>query len=291
MKNNRITKTPSRNLDGWIVDREASLEIFARGCRGAEIAVVEGVMGLFDGFSGADEAGSSAQMTKWLGLPVLPVADAGSMARSFAALVKGFCEFDPFLKFAGIAANHVAGKRHLEYLREALKGYPVTLLGGIPREKGVEIPERHLGLYTSDDHVLSETSIKQLSELVEKNIDLDALLENLPEAEINAEPPPTVPEPDVRIGLARDRAFCFYYADNLDCLLQHGCEIVFFSPTSGAGLPAGLDGLHLGGGYPELFAESLAANTAMLGQIKNWENPACPSMPNAEDLCISAAGW
>ncbi|MFO7840278.1 MAG: cobyrinate a,c-diamide synthase, partial [Desulfosalsimonadaceae bacterium] len=264
----RITGTVSRSLDGWMLGREINRKIFAHGCRDADLAVVEGVMGLFDGFSGADEAGSTAQMAKWLNLPVLLVVDAKSMARSFAALVKGFCEFDRELRVAAIAANNVAGGRHLEYLREAMAGYGVPLLGGIPREAGIEIPDRHLGLYTADDHRLSETAIRQLADLVETHIDLDALLAGLPEGKTEAAPSAVPPAPDVRIGVARDKAFCFYYEDNLDCLRQQGCETVFFSPLTDAALPPDLDGLYLGGGYPELFAGQLEANASIRQSIK-----------------------
>lgn len=272
----RITGTVSRSLDGWMLGRETNREIFARGCRDADLAVVEGVMGLFDGFSGADEAGSTAQMAKWLNLPVLLVVDAKSMARSFAALVKGFCEFDSGLRIAGVAANNVAGGRHLEYLREAMAGYGVPLLGGIPREAGIEIPDRHLGLYTADDHRLSETAIRQLADLVETHIDLEALLDRLPEAKTKAAPPAAPPAPDVRIGVARDNAFCFYYEDNLDCLRQQGCETVFFSPLTDAALPPDLDGLYLGGGYPELFAGQLEANASIRRSIKALADAGMP---------------
>src|SRR6056297_676050 len=272
----RITGTVSRSLDGWMLGRETNREIFARGCRDADLAVVEGVMGLFDGFSGADEAGSTAQMAKWLNLPVLLVVDAKSMARSFAALVKGFCEFDPGLRVAAIAANNVAGGRHLEFLREAMAGYSVPLLGGIPREAGIEIPDRHLGLHTADDHRLSETAIRQLADLVETHIDLEALLDRLPEGKTKAAPSAAPPAPDVRIGVARDNAFCFYYEDNLDCLRQQGCETVFFSPVTDAALPPDLDGLYLGGGYPELFAGQLQANASMRRSIKALADAGMP---------------
>jgi len=272
----RITRTVSRNLDGWMLGREINREIFARGCRDAELAVVEGVMGLFDGFSGADEAGSTAQMAKWLELPVLLVVDAKSMARSFAALVKGFCEFDPGLRIAGVVANKVAGERHFQYLREAVAGYGVPLLGGIPREATIEIPDRHLGLYTADDHVLSANAVRQLGDLVEKHMDLDALLDGLPEVKTDRSPPAAPPVPDVRIGVARDNAFCFYYEDNLDCLRQQGCETVFFSPLTDAALPPDLDGLYLGGGYPELFSRELEENTAMRRSIKTLAESGMP---------------
>ncbi len=256
----------SRNLDGWMLDRETNRRIFGQAVRGADVAVVEGVMGLFDGYDGASEAGSTAQMAKWLGLPVLLVTDVRSMARSVAALVHGFTDFDPEVAFAGVLCNRVGSDTHFHYIKEALASVPsVPCLGGIPRDEELFIPERHLGLVTDDEHRLDAEYLKHLADLVEKHIALDRLLDGLP---VSA---PTIPEPlpptakEVRIGVAADPAFCFYYQDNLDLLERAGAEIVRFSPIRDRNLPAGLDGLYLGGGYPEVFAASLAQN----GSIKN----------------------
>ena len=146
-----------RNLDGWMLSREANLALFRRQARGADVAVVEGVMGLFDGYDGASEAGSTAQMAKWLGLPVLLVVDARAMARSAAALVHGFASFDPDLSLAGVVFNRIGSATHLEYLQQALTSLPgVRCFGGLPRDQELAIPERHLGLATAEDHPLDE---------------------------------------------------------------------------------------------------------------------------------------
>ncbi len=265
----RITGTTSRNLDGWMLDASANREIFSKAAQGADIAVIEGVMGLYDGYDGASDAGSTAQMAKWLGLPVLLVVDAKSMARSFAALVKGFAEFDPGLRTVGVVANNVAGERHIDYLRQAMTSIDVPLLGGIPRNAEIEIPDRHLGLFTADDHVLSDPDIYALADLVENHMDVTALLDSLPGVPIETAASANLPAPDVRIGVARDNAFCFYYEDNLDLLRQAGCEIVFFSPINDPEPPAGLHGLYLGGGYPELFADQLSENVSMRETIRD----------------------
>lgn len=271
----RVTGRTSRNVDGWMIDRTACRRIFSDAARHADIAVVEGVMGLYDGYDGTSEAGSTAQMAKWLGLPVLLVVDAASMARSFAALVKGFAEFDPDLRFCGVLANNVGSDKHLAYLQQAMTGVcDVPLLGAIPRNADVTIPDRHLGLYTADDNVLSDAAVDALADMVTTHMDLNALVNRLPETTLDAPEAPRVPNtpeppaPDVRIGVARDAAFCFYYEDNLDVLRQNGCDIQFFSPVTDAA-PPDVDGLYLGGGYPELFAAALSENVSMRRSVYN----------------------
>ncbi len=266
----RITGRASRNLDGWMLSSRVNTEIFSSSCQSAHVAVVEGVMGLFDGVDGTSEAGSTAQMAKLLGLPVLLVVDASKMSRSFAALVKGFIEFDPNLNFCGIVANNIGSKRHLDYLRGSLSAVPgIKLLGGIPRESGIKIPSRHLGLISAQDYVLNKDTIDALAGLVESNIDLDDLIHNLPEIPAGRPPDRHIPEPDVRIGVAADKAFCFYYPDNLDLLRSSGCETVFFSPLEDDFLPEDIQGLYFGGGYPELRADVLSGNSNMLAQIQS----------------------
>ncbi|MBS3731586.1 MAG: cobyrinate a,c-diamide synthase [Desulfobacterales bacterium] len=264
-----ITGLPGRNLDGWMLDRSVNLEIFARGARDADIAVAEGVMGLFDGFSGASEAGSTAQMAKWLGLPVLLVADASKTARSFAALVKGFAEFDPDCTICGVAANNIAGPGHLKYLEEAMQQVPeVPFLGGIPRNSRAALPERHLGLFTAEDRVLTECRVDELASLISDNLDLAGLVEMLPEIPAAAPDRPARPGSGCRVAVARDAAFCFYYEDNLDVLREQGCETVFFSPVNDRKLPDRIHGLYLGGGYPELYASALSQNDSMRDSIR-----------------------
>jgi cobyrinic acid a,c-diamide synthase len=259
----RVTGMPGRNLDGWMTSRETCREIFARAARDADIAVVEGAMGLFDGADAKTGAGSTAEMAKWLGLPVLLVADARSMARSFAALVSGFVRFDPALTFCGVAANRVGSARHLALVRESMESVPgARFLGGIPRDAAVGVPERHLGLVTAEDHSM-EGAADALADLVEAHLDLDALLDSLPRVSITGEARPEPPMPDVRVGVAKDNAFCFYYEDNLDALRENGCGLVFFSPVRDKALPDGIHGLYLGGGYPELHARALAENVSM----------------------------
>jgi cobyrinic acid a,c-diamide synthase len=268
----RVTGRVSRNLDGWMLSKAYNLEAFARQTQGADIAMVEGVMGLFDGYDGRSEAGSTAQMAKWLGLPVVLVVGARAMARSAAALVQGFERFDDRLSFCGVLFNHLGSDRHLDYLKEAMDGHVcMPVLGGLMRDDTIAIPERHLGLVTREDHDGSAESRIRLARLIENQLDLDALLQMLPEVDLLGNPsaPVNPAKPaDVRIGVARDAAFCFYYPDNLELLEAAGAQLVFFSPLTDGHLPEGLDGLYFGGGYPELHAPVLADNRSLRQEIR-----------------------
>ncbi len=241
-------RATSYNLDGWMLSKEYNLETFARRTQGADMAVVEGVMGLFDGYDGKNEAGSTAQMAKWLGLPVLLVVDARSMARSAAALVQGFERFDREVNFAGVIFNNIGSRRHLDYLTDALAGnVKMPCLGGVVRDENILMPERHLGLVTREDHTLSEERLEKLANIIEENIQVDRLLEGLPLISPLSSQFATQPFSDkmrVKIGVARDRAFCFYYPDNLEILERCGAELIFFSPTKDQDLPKDLDGLY-----------------------------------------------
>ncbi len=269
----------SANLDGWMVPKTENLAIFQRHCRGAEIALVEGVMGLFDGYDGASEAGSTAQMAKWLGLPTVLVVDARAMARSAAALAHGFATFDPELTLAGIIFNRVGSERHLDYLRQALAQVPgVVCLGGLPRQESLAIPERHLGLVTAEEHALSPAYLQELAESMERHLDLDALLKLMrPISDIDQTAAPvTEPLTRVRLGVARDQAFCFYYPENFAYLQRFGAELVPFSPLHDSRLPEDLNGLYLGGGYPEVFSRELTANKAMRNSISKMAADGLP---------------
>ena len=276
----RITGKISRNLDGWMLSRDYNLKNFKRNTCDSDIAVVEGVMGLYDGYDGKSEAGSSAQMAKWLGLPVLLVVDARSMARSAAAVIMGFEQFDPQLSFAGVVFNNLGSQRHLKYLTDAVAAnVKIACLGGLVTNSEIAIPERHLGLVTRDDHVLGQESIDRLADMIETSIDLDLLLAKLPQASDPGplEPSmPEVPKKGVRIAVARDNAFCFYYQDNLELLEEQGAELVLFSPIAGDDLPPGVDGLYLGGGYPELFGDKLADNRRLRHRIREKSDAGMP---------------
>jgi cobyrinic acid a,c-diamide synthase len=279
----QVTGLSSRNLDGWMLSRQYNEALFQKLLSRADVGVVEGVMGLFDGFDGLTESGSSAEMAKWLGIPVVLVVDARSMARSAAALVHGFSRFDPELRVAGVIFNRVGSPAHLAFLKDAMGANlpDIPVLGGIPREDGLTIPERHLGLVTSDEILLDPGWQDTAVNLVERNLDLDGLLAVTEYAEqklssVVAGPPEGGDTPPVVIAVARDAAFCFYYPDNLELLREAGAEILFFAPLAGETVPAGAAGVYLGGGYPELFATELSSHDAFIDAIRSGASRAMP---------------
>ena len=264
----RASGRPGRNLDSWMLDPAVNRERFARFTADADVAVVEGVMGLFDGSEGKSDRGSTAEIARLLGLPVVLVVDAGAMARSAAAVIHGFTTFDPRLECAGVILNNVGGAIHADMVREAVDG-AVPILGALPGDAGVVMPERHLGLHLPNE--ARADYVERLAELISEHVDLDTLLagtiaRRTPDARAARA---ATRRPAVRIGVARDEAFCFYYADNLELLELAGAELVEFSPISD-GLPSGLDGLYIGGGYPELHAAALAANSRTRAAVREF---------------------
>jgi cobyrinic acid a,c-diamide synthase len=314
----RLTGRTSRNLDGWMLSRTYNTLQFHRLLKDAQVAVVEGVMGLFDGFDGASEAGSSAEMAKWLGIPVILVVDASSMARSAAALVYGYSRFDPSLDVAGVIFNRIGSPGHYHYLQTAMAESltDIAVLGGIPRDRQITLPERHLGLVMANELELERDWVGRVQELAEHHVDLERL-----SAIASLESPDTVaakvlavqndgrnpaqqsqtdasaqgqmaPPRDedlaadahftthdslpVTLAVARDAAFCFYYEDNLEALQSAGATLHFFSPLAGESLPAGVAGLYMGGGYPELHAARLSAQQPFLEDLRR---ALCDGMP------------
>ncbi|MEO6805931.1 MAG: cobyrinate a,c-diamide synthase [Edaphobacter sp.] len=279
----RICGRTARNLDTWMLDAEANQRVLRDAAQGADVVVAEGMMGLFDGKSGSSEIGSSAEIAKLMSLPVVLVVDAATSARSVAAVVLGFEMFDAELRLAGVILNRVAGEQHFEMLREAIDACCKTpILGSLPAEPTISIPERHLGLQgaAEQDAHGQQAAADMLASLAEKYLDLDRLLE----LECGLEPAKSgaarsassLPEDHVRIGVASDPAFSFYYEDNLDLLREQGAEIIRFSPTHEASLPIGLDALYLGGGYPELYAKQLSSNRRMLDEVHAFASSGRP---------------
>jgi cobyrinic acid a,c-diamide synthase len=265
------TGRPGRNLDGWMLSEETVRAIFQQAAAFADISIVEGVMGLFDGVCGSSESGSTAEMAKWLGVPVVLVIDAEALARSAAAIVLGFETFDPDLRVACIIANKVAGPGHYRYLEDAVEtSCRATIAGWLPRDHSIELPSRHLGLMMSEE-TLGQKTLDLLADRVEQGLDLDRLFElSAAVRQGSTARPGLLPTNDmVRIGVARDAAFCFYYQENLELFERLGAELVPWSPISGY-LPPGLQGLYFGGGYPELFAAKLSANTGALEAVRRF---------------------
>ncbi len=268
---------PSHNLDTWMLSPEENRSIFARHAAGCDLALVEGVMGVFDGYGPQDEAGSTAHLAKLLGLPVLLLVNAKGMGQSLAAMAAGFQGYDPHLAWAGVMANQCGSPRHRALLQQALAGsVDMPFWGGLLRDPALCMPERHLGLITAEEGGLDPELLERLADLVEDGVDLDLLLANLSEVETASAPPAAPAAPKVRLGVARDEAFCFYYQENLRRLRQAGAELICFSPLRDQALPPDLHGLYFGGGYPELFAGQLAANQGLRREIASAARQGLP---------------
>jgi cobyrinic acid a,c-diamide synthase len=266
----------SRNLDTWMLDGESNRAIFTSAIHDADAAIVEGMMGLYDGVAGGTEEGSAAEIAKFLSLPVVLVLDAAKSARSIAAVVKGFESFDPEVHFAGIVLNHVGSDGHHRMLETAIRSVTATpLLGRIPTKEAIAIPERHLGLHTTEETKSAKDWLGAFARAGQEHLDLTPLLDLSwqdsrvkKESVLASHPASRLGPTRVRIGVARDKAFSFYYEDNLDLLRENGAEIVPFSPLADAELPQNLDGLYLGGGYPELYTDALSRNATMCAGIR-----------------------
>jgi cobyrinic acid a,c-diamide synthase len=276
----RVAARTVYNLDTFLTSPDYVVRLVARATRDADVALLEGMMGLFDGVDGASDRGSTAELAALLGWPVLLVIDASAAARSVAAVVRGFRTFSTAIDVAAVVFNRIGGAGHLRMLADACAGEGIALLGGLPSDPRVTIAERHLGL-----HLAAESTAggdRQLGELIEAHLDLDALLRC-------AGPSPPAPPARTRldaatrssravrapsavrcrVAVARDAAFAFYYEDNLELMRAAGAALVDWSPLADE-LPSGVDGLYLGGGYPELHLARLGTAAALHAAIRRF---------------------
>jgi len=261
-----VTGKISRNLDLWMTGEQFTKKTFFQNGSGADIAIIEGVMGMFDG--GESSSGTLARV---LEIPNILVLDVRSMAQSAAAIVKGFEVLEPDVAPVGIILNRIGSKRHLQLVSDAIReNCHAEILGYLPRNVEFSIPSRHLGLLTGEESPLSIEAVKLLAETISDHIDLDRLEELC----ISSSHAPVTSRKKVkticRLAVARDKAFCFYYEDNFAILRDAGFELVFFSPLEDVALPDKIDGIYLGGGYPELYAEKLSMNQSIKSAIADW---------------------
>ncbi|MFE9612324.1 cobyrinate a,c-diamide synthase [Streptomyces sp. NPDC006012] len=299
-----------RNLDAYLCGPELIGPLFAHGARGCDVAVVEGVMGLFDGAAGEGELASTAQVAKVLGAPVVLVVDASAQSRSVAALVHGFATWDPAVRIGGVILNKAASDRHEALLREALESVGVPVLGALRRAAAVSTPSRHLGLVPAAERdAAAVAAVAAMGAMVADGCDLEGLLRlargagPLPAAAwdaaaalaaCGAEPPPvaaSVPPPGApvpgaphagpriagpRIAVAGGAAFTFSYAEHTELLIAAGAEVVPFDPLRDERLPEGTRGLVVGGGFPEVYAEELSANEPLRGAVAHLAESGAP---------------
>lgn len=269
------TGIASRNLDRWLLGEHLP-SVFFQSAK-ERWAVIEGVMGLFDGMSGTAGFGSTADVAKLLKAPVLLIVDAASMSRSVAALVHGFKTFDPEVDLQGVILNRVKSLAQEKILREALQDLQIPVLGVLPKDVTLHLPERHLGLIPVGEGGLLEGFIDTLSQLITDHVDLEQIERlmlsgpDFDEAVKTASVQPTFPKDKFRLGLARDEAFLFYYQDALDLAERLGCTIVPFSPLHDHTLPGKLDGIFLGGGFPELHLNQLSENVSFIDSLRAFE--------------------
>ncbi|ATA26989.1 cobyrinic acid a,c-diamide synthase [Brenneria goodwinii] len=257
----------SRNLDAFMLPPATLNGLYRQHMRHADVAVIEGVMGLYDGYGTDPDYCSTAAMAKQLGCPVILLVDGKAVSTSVAATVMGFCRFDPAVNIAGVIVNRVSSAQHYALIRHAIEHYcGVPVLGRLPVMEEVTLPSRHLGLIPAQEQANDDLRWRQLARQVEETIEVDRLLALCGNTVFPAGEAPALPAPELADGLtlalADDEAFNFYYPDNLDLLEQAGVRIQRFSPLYDQQLPD-CQMIYIGGGYPEIYAPQLAANTAM----------------------------
>jgi cobyrinic acid a,c-diamide synthase len=287
---------PGRNLDAFLSGPELIAPLFRHGSRGADVAVIEGVMGLYDGASGRGELASTAHVAKLLQAPVVLVVDAAAMARSVAAIVHGYATFDPDVNVAGVILNRVGSGFHVDLLREALEPLGVPVLGALRRDEELATPERHLGLVpVAEREGRARATIDRLGETIAATCDLDALVRLARGApELPGEPwrPDAIePHPEfagVRIAVARGPAFSFHYEENLELLRAAGAELVDLDPLTDEELPSRCGGLILAGGFPEAFGAELSANWSLRSEIAAFARGGRPVLAECGGLLYLA---
>ncbi|MEC4811854.1 MAG: cobyrinate a,c-diamide synthase [Scytonema sp. PMC 1069.18] len=280
MFHQHVTGRPCRNLDPVLTSEDYVKRCFSQHAQDSEFTIVEGVMGLFDGIKG--NFASTAHVAQLLNLPVVLVIDCSRLSGSVAAIAHGYSTFDPRVKIAGLVLNRVGSDRHIYLLKDALEPLQLPILGILRREDNISIPDRHLGLVPTVELPQLDAVIDKLADLGDSCFDWERLLPLLKSENYNRRC--TQIQADERntylrssgtdcgskipIAVARDRAFNFYYQDNLDLLQQLGAELVFWSPMEDAGLPEGIKGMYFGGGFPEVFARQLAENVLVREAVR-----------------------
>ncbi len=273
-----VTGRACRNLDPVITSESYVKKCFKYHSQNVDYTLIEGVMGLFDGvpYTTQDQTvindfASTAHISRLLNLPILLVIDCSRLSGSVAAIAHGYRSFDPRINIAGVVLNRVGSDRHLSLLKNALEPVQIPILGVLRREDDITIPDRHLGLVPTAELPQLDAVIDKLTHLGATCFNWDKLLPllNSPSPHLPLSSSPSPPLSSIRIAVARDRAFNFYYQDNLDLLQQLGAELVFWSPLEDAELPENIQGMYFGGGFPEVFAEELAANITVRAAVKN----------------------
>lgn len=289
------TGRPGRNLDPHLVGEERIVPLLLHGAAGADLAVIEGVMGLFDGRLGTDGFASTAHVAALTSTPVVLVVDIGRLSRSAAAIAAGMTAFDPGVNVAGVVLNRAGSDANTTEIRRALERTGLSVLGVLPRDERLATPSRHLGLVPAAERDSSVRMIEHLGEQVACHLDLDALIEvarSAPELDVT----PWDPTAEVRasgtdrpiVAMAGGRAFTFRYPETEELLRAAGCEVVTFDPISDTALPRGTQGIYLGGGFPEIYAAELAANRRLLHDLRRAVDAGVPTVAECAGLLYLA---
>ncbi|AFY53810.1 cobyrinic acid a,c-diamide synthase [Rivularia sp. PCC 7116] len=275
-----VTNRACRNLDPVLTSESYVKKCFYKYSRLSEYTLIEGVMGLFDGVKtsplplslvrrGVDNFASTAHIAKLLNLPVLLVIDCSRLSGSVAAIVHGYSSFDKDIQIAGVVLNRVGSDRHLSLLKNSLQSLPIPIIGVLKRQDNITIRDRHLGLVPTAEIPELNQLIDKLANLGENCFDWENLLPLLQNTEISPPSPPSSPTHSLpKIAVAYDKAFNFYYQDNLDLLQELGAELIFWSPLKDKNLPKDIRGMYFGGGFPEVFAQQLAENNRTRDAVK-----------------------
>ncbi|MFD0807628.1 cobyrinate a,c-diamide synthase [Nocardioides caeni] len=287
---------PGRNLDPHLVGESLVAPLLLHGARGADVAVIEGVMGLYDGRIGCDGYSSTAHVAALTRTPVILVVDISRSSRSIGAVVHGMATWDPTVEVAGVVLNQAGSPRHVAEVRSSVS---LPVLGAIPRDASIATPSRHLGLVTAAERGQSEEVVARLADVVAEHVDLDAILAIARTApDLDAEPWSPAPVVEVRgapapsletsgrkrVAVASGRAFTFQYAETAELLAAHGCDVVSFDPAHDSALPSGTAGLYLGGGFPEVHATDLAANRSLLAEVREAVRDGLPTVAECAGL-------
>ena len=268
-----VTGNASRNLDTWMMGDSACRELFERSAVNADVSVIEGVMGLYDGSIDSTGHGSSAHLAKLLKTPVILVISAKGIAQSAGAVVMGYKEFDKDINLSGIIVNNVSSHSHYDCIKSSIEETcSVPVLGYLKKDKEIIIPERHLGLVPSEENVGQSNLYERLGKMALETVDIDGLLKVARSAGAFPDYDKSIfldgnVTADINLAIAKDNAFCFYYQDDIDLFEALGAKVKYFSPLSNRRLPDDIDGIFLGGGFPELYTEKLMENDSMKKSI------------------------
>ncbi|WP_053956630.1 cobyrinate a,c-diamide synthase [Inediibacterium massiliense] len=265
-----VTNNKSRNLDSWLLEEDTIKRLFIKNARG-KISIIEGVMGLYDGYGTSKDEGSTAHVSKILKSPVILIANGKGVSTSAAAQILGYKIYDEDVNIQGVILNNISGDAHYELLKESIeRDTNIKCVGYLKPNQNISLESRHLGLIPSVEVKDLKDKINTIADMVEETIDLDALIKIAQEAEaledFTYEEEKIVK--NVNIGVAFDEAFNFYYEDNLDLLKEMGANLIYFSPLKDQSIPKNIHGLYIGGGFPEVFAKELSENVLMRESIK-----------------------